>query len=163
MDKFKIIRDLKPHHFAEHPVWSEYYDFEELEELRLWGVHEKYIQELLSIADEGGEHPYYTVPLDKPLPDRQRIHISTTFITPSGKKLKGAIINPNPFGISIFCGDEEKSFNPNLMDWWAEGEMVVKNYYSLKGGAIFPLTYVTNYRDKENNIIKGVYGDEQKR
>ena len=38
IDKFKIVSDLTPACFEYHPLWSEKYDYEELDEIESWGV-----------------------------------------------------------------------------------------------------------------------------
>ena len=157
MGTFRITRELTPAHFKECAVWSEYYDFEELEELLTWGVEKKYIDELLAIAKEGGAHPYYTVRNLELLPDRMRIYIYTQFITASGLKLEGIICNPNPFVIGIFVGEEIERFNPNLMDFWKESEAKVRSVYSIEDNKIFPLQYSTDFKDSHGTKIQGLY------
>ena len=159
METFRIARDLKPLDFNEHKVWSEYYDFEELEELRSWGIAEHYINDLLSIAKEGGSHPYYPVPRSVLLPDRMRIYILSKFITPNGDELRGIIINPNPFVFGIFCGDEIVNFNLNLKDFWSKSEEKVRSAYNTGQSPIFPLQYSTMKLNSEGNQIMGVFGE----
>lgn len=160
MNQFRIVHDLSASLFNECAVWSEYYDFEELEEIRSWGVSEKYIDELLRIAREGGPHPYYSVRNLEILPDRMRIFISANFISPSGMKFKGIICNPNPFAIGIFIGSEIVRFNPNLVDLWNSSESELRSAYKLGNESIFPLSYSTNFKDSRGKQIEGVYSYE---
>lgn len=160
MSEFRIVRDLTASLFKECAVWSEYYDFEELEEIRSWGVEEKHINELLEIAKEGASHPYYPVRDLKNLPDRMRIFISAKFISPSGVEFEGVVCNPNPFVIGIFVGDEIEVFNPNLTDFWVASEAKVKAAYGIGNEPIFPLRYSTKYKDAGGNLVEGVYGSK---
>ena len=159
MEKFQIVRELKSEHFKTHEVWSEYYDFEELDELRSWGVKEQFINELLAIAEEGASHPFYTVPVNEPLPERMRLFIKCKFVSAEGRVFQGIIVNPNPFVIGIFCGDEIEIFNPNLMDFWVKSEKIVRENYSLGTEKIFPLSYATNHKDSNGNKLEGLYGE----
>src|SRR5690242_16251659 len=122
MTEFRVVRDLSASLFNECEVWSEHYDFEELEEIRSWGVSEKYINELLSIAEEGGAHPFYPVRNLENLPERMRIFISAKFVSPTGREFAGVICNPDPFVIGIFIGEKIEKFNPNLVDFWHSSE-----------------------------------------
>ncbi|HPI94929.1 MAG TPA: hypothetical protein PK055_00915 [Gammaproteobacteria bacterium] len=157
MNNFRIERDLTPLLFAEHAVWSEYYDFEELEEIRSWGIEEKFIDELLKIAKEGGDHPYYPVPLDEVIPDRMRIFIYTKFKTLNGYELEGVICNPDPFVIGIFVDDEIVIFNPNLLEFWQKSESIVKKHFGIESFELFPMNYETPYQDCDGNSVKGSY------
>ncbi len=156
MYEFKIVRELTRSNFDECPVWSEYYDYDELEDIRTWGVSESKINELLSISEEGNEHPYYSVSNLDILPDRMRLFIKVVFTTPSGQELDGFIINPSPFIIGIFCGHEEMYFNPSLEDIWKQSEINVKKFYTIEKEYIFPLKYSTNYLDSQKNKIEGI-------
>ncbi|WP_299769018.1 hypothetical protein [uncultured Pseudoteredinibacter sp.] len=159
MEEFRITRDLKPSDFSEHEVWSEYYDFDELEELRSWGVAEHQINELLSIAKEGSGHPYYPIPRSVSLPDRMRVYILSKFITANGDELRGIIINPNPFVFGIFCGNGIVMFSQNLKDFWSKSEEKVRSSYNTGQSPIFPLQYSAIKPDSEGNQIMGVFGE----
>ena len=159
MENFRIVRELKPADFMNHEVWSEYYDFEELEELKSWGVEKRYIDELLEIAKEGADHPYYTVPKTEILPDRMRIFVSSEFISNTGRVFEGVVVNPNPFVIGLFCNDEIQMFNPNLMDFWKQSEEIVRSTYDVGAEPIFPLKYTTNYKDAGGSVVKGTFGE----
>ena len=159
MEKFRIVRELKPSDFQYHKVWSEYYDFEELEELKSWGVDKHNIEELLEIAKEGSSHPYYTVPKTEALPDRMRLFVSCKFISATGREFTGFIINPDQSIIGIFCNNEIEVFNPNLMDFWQKSEQVVRSIHGLGDEPIFPLSFSTKYLDSEGKIVKGTFGE----
>lgn len=159
MESFRIVRELKPADFKDSEVWSEYYDFEELEELKSWGVEDQYINQLLEIAKEGASHPYYTVPKTEALPDRMQIFVSCKFTSNTGREFEGVIINPDPFVIGIFCNDEIQMFNPNLMDFWKKSEEIVRSTHDVGDEPIFPLRFSTSYKDSEGNTVKGTYGE----
>lgn len=156
MYDFKIVRDLTRTNFDEYPVWSEYYDYDELEEIRSWGVNENKINQLLSISEEGNEHPYYSVPNFDILPDRMRLFIKVVFTTPYGRKLDGFIINPSPIVIGIFCNHKAMCFNQNLQECWNLSEINVKKFYRIEKESIFPLKYSTNFLDSQKNKIEGL-------
>jgi hypothetical protein len=155
----QIVRDLKAKDFDNQHVWSEYYDFDELAELRSWGVQDRFISELLAIAEEGAAHPFYSVPEMAVLPDRMRIYIRCEFLSPTGRKFKGMIINPYPSVIGIFCNDEIELFNPTLLDFWNQSEETVRLTYRAGKEPIFPLKYKTKYIDTDGTLVEGTFGE----
>lgn len=157
MSEFRIVHDLTASLFNECAVWSEFYDFDELEDIRSWGVDEKYIVELLRTAEKGGAHPYYPVHNLEILPDRMRIFIYAKFVSPSGTEFDGVICNPSPFVIGIFLGDEIEIFNPNLMEFWNLNEAKVRSAFDIGKEPIFPLHYSTSFKDSSGNKIAGVF------
>ncbi|MBO1257087.1 hypothetical protein J3L16_15490 [Alteromonas sp. 5E99-2] len=157
MTDFKIVQHLTPDLFKECPVWSEYYDYEELEELSSWGVKKRHIDKLLKIAKKDAAHPYYPINNMLSLPDRMRIFIHVVFKTPSGRSLEGVICNPNPFVIGIFVNEVIELFNPNLPEFWEKAESNLRKVFNIENEAVFPLAYETEYEDSNGTKIQGVY------
>jgi hypothetical protein len=95
MTMFKLIRgsELSKEHFEEYPVWSEYYDYEEFDEIVGWGIDKDWLEKELKLKDDGSEHCVYTVLQTSPLPDRMRIFIKAAFRTYSGAELTGYVMN----------------------------------------------------------------------
>ena len=154
---FRIERRLNAALFEEHPVWSEYYDYDELDELRSWRVDETHLSTLLRIAAEGSDHPYYPVIELDPLPLRMRIYIACLFRTPTGKELKGFIINPDPLAVGIFAQGDIEIFNSTLPDFARESERRVIKACGLDNDTIFPLTYKAVHVGEHGRAIEGVY------
>src|SRR5262249_44171520 len=102
---FRLIRcsALSQHDFEEHPVWSEFYDSDEIEEIVSWGVNREWLLRELDRVDDGGEHAAYPVLVRDPLPQRMRIYIRAVFKTPDEMLLRGYVMNEDAAFIGIFC------------------------------------------------------------
>lgn len=77
MKKFLVLpaSELSERHFDEWPVWSEYYDFDELDDVELWGLDPKEVLKQFQANERGNEHCVYTLLEANPFPDRMRIFI----------------------------------------------------------------------------------------
>lgn len=157
MNNFKIVRELTPSLFKEWPVWSEFCDLDEIEELREWGIHKRFVDELLEIAGNGSSHPYYPIPEMARLPARQRIYIASKFHTLSGFELEGMVVNPEPFVIGLFKRAEIELFNLNLIEFWKESERRLRTQFDFGESDIFPLEYDTRFRDSAGIAVKGTF------
>jgi hypothetical protein len=159
---FRIVRGsaLSKADFDAHPIWSEYYDFEERDEIEEWGVDREWLDTALDgVYADGNDHPCYTILRPYPLPARMRQFLKATFTTPAGRSLNGYVMNEDAYVVSVFVGaDEEFGFSrhPHLSD---------SNALDLGGlcaaigtdDPIFPLRYRTEFLDSEDRLIEGTF------
>lgn len=154
----KSIAELHPMDFVRHPLWSEYYDHTERQEILEWGVDAAHLDQLLAQYHTGNTHAFYTVLKPHPLPDRMRIYIRTSFTTPNGDCFDGYVVNDDAYCYSVFvCGREYSFRRDRVLD-----EFSIKALADLRASLntpnyqLFPLRYETEILDLEDRLIAGV-------
>ena len=90
--------------FQMYPVWSEFYDSEEVEEIVNWGVSRDWLLKELGRLHAGDEHCAYPVLLLESLPQRMRLYVRAYFETHEGRRLNGFVMNDDAYCIGIFYG-----------------------------------------------------------
>ena len=161
VDKFRIKpgeEDLERDDFEYWPVWSEHYDYEEIEGIEKWGVDKQWALDKFKEFDTGGSHPHYTVLDLNNLPlDNIRIYIKAKFNLPNGQELNGYIMNLAELCIGIFGGDKDYLFSNHEM---LSDEMTVLHEQAAKEfnvNSLFPLKFETEFRDSDGKPIMGIY------
>ena len=136
--------ELSEKHFELYPVWSEHYDYEEIDEIVGWGISRDWLIEEIKEKCTGNEHCVYPVLQTNPLPDRMRIFIKAKFKTPNGINLSGFVVNEDAYCISIFSENEEYLFNNHSLMQDLNQAQENKLEGTLKT-FIFPLEYETDF------------------
>ncbi len=88
----KSLNDLDASDIVRHPIWSEYYDYTERQEILDWGVSPDVLDRLLAEHHTGNVHAVYTVLKPIPLPDRMRLYIRARFTTADGDEYDGYVV-----------------------------------------------------------------------
>jgi hypothetical protein len=144
--------------FDRFPVWSEHYDWDEIEEIERWGLDREYVLELFSKNSLGNEHCVYTMLESNPFPPRMRIFIRATVRTSSGLQLKGFVMNDDAYVLTIFHGGETFPFSrhPALK---SDNESYKRQLTASLGTSseIFPLSYETGFNDVSGHPIAGTF------
>jgi hypothetical protein len=150
---------LSKSHFEQHPLWSEYYDYEEREEIISWGVDPIWLAAELNSFDKGGEHCVYPILRPYPWPDRMRLYIKARFTTVENEVLDGYIMNDDAYILSIFIADEEFVFSRNMMliDLNQKELIRLKTLCPQLLGDIFPIQYETEFLKSYGNLITGIF------
>lgn len=161
MSNFKVlpISDLAEQTFDEWPVWSEHYDYDEIEDIVRWGLIREEVLRLFQQNENGNEHCVYTLLETNPFPERMRIYIKAMLVTANGQSFKGYVINEDAYCISIFHGGREFSFSYHPMSESHNREQEQKLLRSLGslGSELFPITYKTDYFASNGDRICGVF------
>src|SRR5687768_4775717 len=101
---FRIVtaKDFTPEVFTYHPLWSEFYDFHELDDIQRWGLDRQAVHEELKSKTIEQQHPFYTIPQSEFPPDRMRYFCLANLTTKTGRLLQGSIMNDGELIIEIF-------------------------------------------------------------
>lgn len=139
-----------------YPVWSEHYDFDEIEEIVSWGIDRDWLLKELQSKHSGNEHCLYPLLQTNPFPPRMRIFIKARFKTTGGQDLEGYVMDEDAFVIHIFYSDGEYGFSrhPLLENLNKEQEERLKEKI---GEFIFPLTYETDFLAQDGKRICGEF------
>ena len=166
MERFKVLPQcrLSESHFDDFPVWSEFYDPEELEDIARWGLDRNQILELIEKNSTGNEHCVYTLLEANPFPERMRIFIRAKLRTKVGVILKGYVMNEGAFCLGVFHNGKEFIFSrhPMLEKENNNHEMELAHSMGVKPGTIFPVHYETEFTSRQGNVIAGEYMYGQK-
>ena len=157
-DRFMIVQELTEECFDYHPVWSEYYDFDEREEITSWGIDRDWLDAKLQELPEH-PHPCYTVLDTDPLPDRMRLFIKAGFKTPIGRVLAGWVMNEDAGVVGIYVAEKEFIFNasPFLARNMQRLAHTLKEVLVDTSDPIFPLQYTTYFTNIDGQSICGTF------
>lgn len=157
-DRFRIAQELTKECFDDHPVWSEYYGFDEREEIASWGINRDWLDAKLQELPEH-PHPCYTVLETDPLPDRMRLFIKASFKTPSGRMLAGWVMNKDAVVIGIYVAGKEFVFNtsPLLTRDMQQLAHMLREALGDASDPIFPLQYTTDFASNSSQPVCGVF------
>lgn len=144
--------------FDRFPVWSEHYDWEEIDEIERWGLDRQYVLDLFAKNSPGNEHCVYTMLESNPFPPRMRIFIGATARTADGRLLKGYVMNEDAYVLTVFHDGQAFPFSrhPALR---SENENHGRQLMAALGASvdIFPLSYETGYKDADGHPIAGTF------
>ena len=148
--------ELSKEHFEAYPVWSEHYDYDEIDEIVSWGIDREWLLREIEAKCTGNEHCVYTLLQTNPLPERMRIFIRARFRTPNGVNLNGFVVNEDAYALGIFWENVKYVFNnhPLLRELNEEQEAKLRDTV---GDAIFPLQYETDFRNNAGERIRGEF------
>lgn len=157
-DRFRIVQELTEECFDYHPVWSEYYDFDEREEITSWGIDRDWLDAKLQELPEH-PHPCYTVLDTDPLPDRMRLFIKAGFKTPTGNVLTGWVMNENVVVIGIYVAGKEFVFNasPFLARDMQQLAYTLMEALGDTSAPVFPIQYTTDFTSSDGQPICGTF------
>jgi hypothetical protein len=147
--------------FGENPLWSEYYDYDEREEIASWGVDRAWLDdELRRLPDH--PHPSYPVLHHEPFPaDHMRLFIHARFRTPRNHELRGYLVNHPPHAIGLFGGGEEWviSRHPLLARERNSSLESVRQFLGDPTDPIMPLSFQSVVRGPDGEPIHGIFGE----
>ncbi|KAI9131911.1 hypothetical protein ON05_027335 [Acaryochloris sp. CCMEE 5410] len=158
--KFRVLPEsqLSEQDFDDYPVWSEYYDWEEIEDLERWGLNREKVLHLFEKNSPGNEHCVYTLLEYNPFPDRMRVFIRAAITTKNGLELKGFIMNEDAYCLALFYQDEEFIFSQNpLLE--LENQRTAEQLQSVIGTStsLFPVRYKTEFKSAQGSLIAGEF------
>ena len=158
---FEIVESekLTVEKFREYPIWSEYYDFNELDEIEDWGFNRDAILQELKIKEIESQHPYYTVPISDFPPERMRYFTKAKFKTINGLELDGAIMNEGNGVIAIFLNNEYISISnhPSLQDWRIKSLKKISSHYNISLSELNQLDFETEIPKDVEKRMKGKF------
>lgn len=141
--------------FAVWPVWSEYYDFEELSEIASWGVStDQFLRDVESL-NLTGEHAAYPVLDLSHIPDRMRIYLKASLKCADGKTFDGYIVNPDPDAFVLFVGDSTFIFNTGLSQLAQKELQRLAIQLNTSPDEIRPTEFATEFRRADGSLIAG--------
>jgi hypothetical protein len=149
-------------HLEEYPAWSEYYDYDEREEIVEWGIDAAWLEEEIERKHDGSNHAMYPLLQTNPLPPRMRIYLRARFRTPNGQSLSGYVINDDAYCIGIFVGGRQFTFNWRHGDneWTRRDRATLQRLLPDPGDPLFPLFYETDFMDEDGRRIEGTFAFE---
>jgi hypothetical protein len=166
MSEFRVLPEtqLSERDFDDYPVWSEHYDWDEIEDIERWGLNREHVLRLFRENSPRNEHCFYTLLESNPFPDRMRIFIRARITTADKRSLKGYVMNENAFCLAIFHGGEQFIFSKHPM-LHIENKKQNKRLLQSIGNAatVFPVKYETDFKDKQGHPIAGefMYGESE--
>lgn len=166
MSLFKVIpqRTLSEELFDEFPVWSEYYEWDELEEIEGWGLDREVVLKMLNENSIDNEHCLYTLLEANPFPKRMRIFIGARITTAGGVELKGYVMNEDAYCLCIIHDGAEYFFSchPTFKGCTLELANKLSMLLNVPASDFFPLHYETDYYARDGSPIAGtfMYGQE---
>ncbi len=157
----KSLADLDASDFVRHPLWSEYYDYTERQDILDWGVDAAHLDQLLAQHHSGNTHAVYTVLKPYPLPDRMRVYIRSQFTTPNGECFDGYVVNDDAYCYSIFARGQEYTFGRDrILDEFSIRALAdLRVALNAADFQLLPLRYETDILDDEDRLIAGVIPD----
>lgn len=163
---FRVLPEsqLDEEAFYDFPVWSEHYDFDEIEEIVGWGLDREHVLGLFDANSPGSEHCVYTLLQSNPFPPRMRIFIRATISAADGRILKGRVMNEDAFCLEIFYGGERYIFSRHPM---LESGNQAKERLLLKAlgpdARVFPVRYETGFCHADGAAIADsfMYGTKE--
>ena len=146
-------------------MWSEYYDWEEIEDIERWGLNKDEVLEIFEKNSPENEHCVYTLLESNPFPERMRIFIRANLTTSQGIELKGYVMNEDAFCLGVFHDDKEFIFSRHpLLEIANQGqENELARSLAVETETLFPMRYETQFLDKDGEQIMGefMYGQEE--
>ncbi|MCP4142608.1 MAG: hypothetical protein GY755_20405 [Chloroflexi bacterium] len=144
---FRLISrdEFSPQLFEEYPVWSEHYDYFEIEEIVSWGIERDWLQKELKEKHRGNKHCYYPLLDLDCLYSRMRAFIKVDITTKNGKTFSGYVVNEEAYAVGFFIESEEIIFNKNMpLSWQKETIKKLEDLTRSKYKSLFPLFYETD-------------------
>jgi hypothetical protein len=153
------MSQLSKRHFEQHPIWSEFYDYEERNEIVSWGVEQKWLEQELDRLHDCGDHCAYPILRPYPLPERMRLYMQARFVTADGKPLDGYVMNQDAFVATLFYGDEKFTFSrhPALKKLRDQELQSLRAAIGNCDDPILPLRYETHFLDRNDFPIAGTF------
>lgn len=160
MKEFLVLPESKPNEdaFDRYPVWSEHYDWDEIEDIERWGLDREYVLDLFSKNSPGNEHYVYTMLESNPFPPRMRIFVRAKVRTSDGRRLKGYVMNDDGYVLTVFHGGKTFPFSRHDL-LWSNNESHKHQLMNSLGTSsdIFPLSYETEFNDAGGNLIADTF------
>jgi hypothetical protein len=147
-------------HLEEYPVWAEFYDDWEREEILGWGIDEVWLDQEFDKHHDGSDHAMYPLLDVNPFPTRVRIYVRARFRTPAGQNLLGCLIlkrDAPPVVIAITYDGQEFSFSNIIPDWANKNKEALKRLLPDPEDPVFPIVYETDFTDEAGRTIEGAF------
>jgi len=144
--------------FDYYPVWSEHYDYEEIDDIVRWGLDQERVLQMFKANSDGNEHCVYTLLESNPFPPRMRLFVRASIETADGKLLKGHVVNEDAYCLTIFHGGESFHFSthPLLKDLNQQQERALLASLGTEA-QVFPVRYRTEFNDTDGQLIAGKF------
>ena len=161
-NKFKIVsvEEFTPKSFSFHPLWSEYYDFDELDEIETWGINKELAFNELKGKFSNSAHPYYTVPIKEFPPQRMRFFTKAKFKTLKGNELDGVVMNEGDLVVDIFLGNNQMvslSCHTMLKDLAIKTLLKISKEFNLELSELKILEFETVIPKEKEKRIRGKF------
>jgi hypothetical protein len=161
MARFRVIpqSELSEQHFDEWPVWSEHYDYDEIEEIARWGVSREEAFQAFRQNERDNEHCVYTMLQANPFPPRMCIFIKASLQAANGLSLKGYVMNEDAYCLAVFSKGTEFIFSrqPMLEELNRKEEQKLRKSIGGPSSELFPMSYATDFRDSDGKVISGMF------
>lgn len=157
---FRLVpeSDFSYRHLREYPVWSEFYDPEERDEIIGWGIDAEWLDQELARHHHGSDHAVYPLLERNPFPARMRIFIRARFRTAGGQSLSGWIVNEDASpSVWIVQDGKEFGFNRNLPDWADDDARALRRSLPDPTDPVFPLAFEADFTDATGEMIRGTF------
>ena len=158
---FRIITagEFNSIRFKEYPLWSEYYDYEELKEIETWGYDKELTLKELKAKNIESQHPYYTAPITSFPLERMRYFTRSKFKTKENIELEGIIMNEGELAIGIFINNEivTLSNHPLLSNLMKKNLEKVANYFKISTEDLKELKFKTVIPKDDAGKIRGTW------
>jgi hypothetical protein len=150
------IRELSPKHFAEHPVWADYEEPGNIDQIVGWGVpRADVVRELERVSYSDAF--MFPVLRTRPLPSFRFLYLSAALTAADGTQFSGYVLGAHPYCVAVFHGDESFMFNLNLPDM-AENQLSrLRHLSGLRLAPFFPLHYSTQFHRGDGEPVVGVF------
>lgn len=161
ISSFRVLPEsqLSEQHFDEFPVWSELYDYEEIDEIVGWGLEREQVLQAIQDNHTGNEHCVYTMLEANPFPPRMRIFIAASLEAANCQRLKGFVMNEDADCLTVFSNGHEFHFSRHPSPYGLDKESEQRLLQSLgwQDGELFPMKYVTRYHNESGGLIAGTF------
>ncbi len=163
---FRIItaNEFNAIRFKEYPLWSEFYEYDELKEIEMWGYDKEFTLEELTAKNIESQHPYYTVPISSFPLKRMRYFTRSKFKTKNNFELDGVIMNEGELAIGIFIDDEIVTLSNHsiLSSLMKTNLKKVATHFQIKVEDLKELEFETVIPKDNTNKIRGTWKNKKK-
>lgn len=143
--------------FEHFPVWSEHYDYDEIDEIVSWGIDRDWLMDQFKKHHDGSAHCYYPILQTAPrLPSRMRVYIKADIRTAKGRPLTGYVAGSEGF-LSICHEGEQYGF---FSDYPENNQFNLSQLIRLKqkldsDDPVIPFKFTTPFIDSLGEKIEG--------
>jgi hypothetical protein len=145
--------------FERFPVWSEHYDFDEIEEIISWGIDANWLKAQLGKLHDGSAHCYYPILQTTPrLPTRMHMSMKADITTVGGRQFKG-IVPQGMNCLGIYHDGSLYDFNGVFQEMAEDNVAALQSLQEKLGSAepIFPVRFTTGFFNSEGEPIEGTF------
>jgi hypothetical protein len=149
--------ELSPRHFKQYPVWAEYSEPDDINEIVSWGLERRAVVHQLEQTGFSDQHVFPVLKTD-PLPCFRFLFLKAEFRAADGARLTGYVIGQRPYCVGVFAAAECFLFNENLPEMAGEQIDRLRRAARLPLTPFFPLRYSTAFRRDDGTRVEGEFG-----